>query len=657
LKKRKKNMALKRFSNLLIVCLLCSCSFEQEDTINYEAEFYSIVTEFEESSILNFERKNIDEDRFIEQFILKLDKQKNTFMQEDLKKFKDSSGNESKLDYQLLKDVVDLYYSRYEESLKTRRYYLNNYDFNFNKTEEINLKPRDKFFESIAEKEDYQRKIIKNELITLLLEDKDNLEAINELKKVYRNRFSSISKIRESDKFGILANNFLSMLDPHASYFSARDLENWNLRMNLSFEGIGAILGYEEEKAKIQELMPGGPAIQSQKIKVGDKITKIGEGERGRLRNVVGWRLDDIVELIRGDEGTTVRLEIENERGKELVNLIRGTVTLENSDASSEVLKFNDRKLGYIKLPSFYSDYECLRSNLYVCKTATSDVQKFLREFNYANIEGIVLDLRNNGGGYLHEADSLTRLFINYGPTVQVKNPSKDVEILHSWRSTKIWNKPLIVLVNKYSASASEIFAGAMQDYNRGIIVGQTTFGKGSVQRFKTTDNGQIKFTDSLYYRITGLPTQLFGVEPNLEIPTLVNEETLGESEYDNAIKPNNIDDAFFVSFEDFDSNLLQESFKKRISDSEYFNKIDEIKRQRDSNLFLSLNIEERRLIKESEKDNTLELVNLGRTLSGKEEFANFNEYEEYITEDEFIIDAEVDQSMKVLIELIEIES
>ena len=647
-------MALKAFFNLFIALLLFSCSFEQEDKIDYEAEFYSIVTEFEESSILDFDREDIDSNIFIEQFILKLDKQKNTFVQEDLNKFKQSLKNQSALNYQLLKDVVDLYYSRYEESLKIRRQYLNDFEFNFNKTEGIDLKPRASFFLNMNEIQDHQRKIIKNELIDLLLEDKNKIEAKKELKKVYQNRFSSISKIRESDKFGILANNFLSMLDPHASYFSKRDLENWNLRMNLSFEGIGAILSFEEEKAKIQELMPGGPAIQSQKIQVGDKIIKVGQGERGRLRDVIGWRLDDIVDLIRGDEGTVVRLEIENDQGKEIVNLIRGTVTLENSDASSEVLKFNDRKIGYIKLPSFYSDFECLRRNLYVCKTATSDVQKFLRAFNYEDIEGVVLDLRNNGGGYLHEADSLTRLFINYGPTVQVKNPTKDVEILHSWRSTKVWDKPLIILVNKYSASASEIFAGAMQDYNRGIIIGQTTFGKGSVQRFKTTNKGQIKLTDSLYYRITGQPTQLYGVEPNLKIPSLLASEELGEIEYENAIKPDNVENAFFVTFNNLDTENYRKSFEERIYASEYFNKINEIKIERDSNLFLSLNLEKRKMIRELDRTNTLELVNLGRTLSGYEIFANFDEYQEYVSGDEFILDAEIDQSIKVLLEVIE---
>ena len=234
---------------------------------------------------------------------------------------------------------------------------------------------------------------------------------------------------------------------------------------------------------------------------------------------------------------------------------------------------------------------------MYICKTATSDVQKFLREFNYEEIQGAVLDLRNNGGGYLHEADSLTRLFIDYGPTVQVKNPNKEVEVLNSFRSNKVWNKPLIVLVNKYSASASEIFAGAMQDYNRALIIGQTTFGKGSVQRFKTTNNGQIKLTDSLYYRVTGLPTQIYGVEPNLEIPSLINSDSTGESEYENAIKPNNIDNTFFIKFALDGADVLQESFNSRISSSSYFSKVGEIKKQRDSNLILSLNFKDRQII------------------------------------------------------------
>ena len=649
-------MASRLLSSFLLILILISCSTDK-DRIDYESEFESIVIEFEKSSILNFDRKQLSETSFIEDFFHKLDKEKTTFLAEDINRFKNQDLDKGSYNYANLKSIVELYYQRYQESLKDRRQLLNTHSFDFNKEEFIKLKARESYFEDEITKTNYQRKIIKNELINTMLLGKNLKEAKNELKKIYSNRLSSISKIRESDRFGLLANNFLSMLDPHATYFSERDLENWNLRMNLSFEGIGAILGYEDEKAKIQELMPGGPAIKSNKIRVGDKIIRVGQGKNGRLINVVGWRLDDIVQKIRGEEDSTVRLEIENDTGKEIVSLVRGTVALEDSDASSEVLEFQEKRVGYIKLPSFYSDIDCLRRNLYVCKTATSDVQKLLREFNYDDIEGTVIDLRNNGGGYLHEADSLTRLFINYGPTVQVQNPDKEVEVLNSFRSNKVWNKPLIVLVNKYSASASEIFAGAMQDYNRALVVGQTTFGKGSVQRFRTTNNGQIKLTDSLYYRVTGTPTQIYGVEPNLVIPSLINSDKLGESEYENAIRPNNIENTFFVKFNLNEPEELKESFNSRINNSEYFSKVDEIRAQRDLNLSLSLNIKERENILEEDRINTLELANYGRRLSGKSEFKDYDEYKNYVAEDEFIIDAEIDQSLKVLVQLLSIES
>tara|TARA_S200000501_G_scaffold144930_1_gene136847 strand:+ start:2354 stop:4303 length:1950 start_codon:yes stop_codon:yes gene_type:complete len=649
-------MALRLLSNFALILILLSCSSDKE-RIDYESEFASIVLEFEESSILNFDSNKLYEITFIEDFSHKLDKEKTTFLIEDINKFKNQKLDKNSFNYTNLKYIVDLYYQRYHESLKARRQLLNTHIFNFDKDEYIKLKSRENYFEDEVTKTNYQRKIIKNELINTMLSGKSLKEAKNELKKIYSDRLSSISKIRESDRFGLLANNFLSMLDPHATYFSERDLENWNLRMNLSFEGIGAILGYEDEKAKIQELMPGGPAIKSNKIRVGDKIIRVGQGKNGRLINVVGWRLDDIVEKIRGEEDSVVRLEIENDSGKEVVSLVRGTVELEDSDAFSEVIEFEDRNVGYIKLPSFYSDIECLRRNLYVCKTATSDVQKLLREFNYGDIEGAVIDLRNNGGGYLHEADSLTRLFINYGPTVQVQNPNKEVEVLNSFRSNKVWNKPLIVLVNKYSASASEIFAGAMQDYNRALVVGQTTFGKGSVQRFRTTNNGQIKLTDSLYYRVTGTPTQIYGVKPNLEIPSLINADNLGESEYENAIKPSNIENTYFVKFNPDRPKELKESFKNRIDNSDYFSKVDQIRIQRNSNLSLSLNIKEREEILEIDRNNTLELANYGRRLSGKSEFKDYDEYKDYVAEDEFIIDAEIDQSFRVLVQLLSVKS
>ncbi len=649
-------MASRLFSSFLLLFVLTSCSIDEEG-IDYESEFKSIVLEFEKSSILDFNKRQLNEISFIENFVQKLDIQKNTFLFEDIQKFNEMKLDNESYNYLNLKKIVELYYQRFTESLKERNKLLKTHNFNFEKNEHIELKPREQYFLNKKDKSKYQRKIVKNELINSMLSGNNLEKAKDELKKIYSDRISSISKIREADRFGLLANNFLSMLDPHASYFSERDYENWNLRLGLSFQGIGAILGYENEKAKIQELMPGGPALKSKKIKVGDKIIKVGQGESGKLINVVGWRLDDIVDKIRGEEDSIVRLEIENDTGKEIVNITRGTIALEDSDASSEVIEFKERRVGYIKLPSFYSDFECLQRNLYVCKSAASDVQKFLREFNYDGIEGAIIDLRNNGGGYLHEADNLIRLFIKNGPTVQVKNPDREVEILNSFRTNKVWNKPLIVLVNKYSASASEIFAGAMQDYNRALVIGQTTFGKGSVQRFKTTNNGHIKLTDSLYYRITGMPTQIYGVEPTLEIPSLINTDSTGEKEYENAIKPTNIDNTYFVKFDLNAPENLHESFGKRIENSDYFSKIEEIKLERDSNQVLSLNMKNRELIQKTDRTNALKLANHGRILSGKPQFKDYDEYNEYTAEDEFIIDAEIDQSMEVLVELLPIKS
>ena len=650
-------MVSNQFSKLLFLFFLFGCSNENtESNIDYSKEFDSIIKEFNQSSILEFNKSNYLNDAFISEFLEKLDPQKTVFIQDDINEIMNTEVSTN--EYLIFRKSVEKFYQRFNESISYRMKLLKSYSFDLNKDEYIFLNSRDSYFINKDEKNDYQRKYLKNEIIAQMLEEKSYEEAIKELSQSYSDRASSLKKLRESDKFGLLANNFLSLFDPHSSYFSRRDLENWNLRMNLSFEGIGAILSYENEKAKIEELMPGGPAINSQKIKVGDKIIKVGEGKQGKLINVIGWRLDDIVERIRGEEGTIIKLEIENEDGRNIIELERGKVSLEESDASKEILEFDGKKLGYIKVPSFYSDAKCFELNNYACKSATNDVQKILRDFRFEGIEGLIIDLRNNGGGYLHEADSLTRLFINYGPTVQIKSPDKEVVIYNSWKSNRSWNKPLIVLVNKFSASASEIFAGAMQDYNRAIIVGQTTFGKGSVQRFTETENGQIKITDSLYYRVTGKPTQIFGVKPNLEIPSLINSDGLGEDRYENAIKPSQIENSWYYSYDEFNMDKYLTNHEKRLAESEYFTKMDELKNYRNSKKeSLSLKISERKLNYEDNKKRNLKLINLGREISGDDIFENYEEYLEREINDDFVLDAEIDQSLKILIDLIEIES
>ena len=653
-------MELSQYFKLFLLLLLVSCSEQTEqdsqDSIDYSKEFESVINQFSKSTILEFDESNYLDEAFVKDFLKKLDPQKTVFIQQDIDNIIELIDNSDS--YQVLKKSIDKYYERFHESISFRTALLKFYKFNFDKDEYIFLKPRENYFNNESEKYEYQRKYLKNELIYQMLEGKSYQESIEELSMSYSDRLSSLNKTRNSDKFELLANNFLSLLDPHSSYFSQRDLENWNLRMNLTFEGIGAILSYENEKAKVEELMPGGPAIKSQKIKVGDKIIGIGQGKQGKMINVIGWRLDDIVQIVRGEEGTIIKLEIENEEGRNIIELERGKVSLEESDASEKILEINEKKLGYIKVPSFYSDLECMKVNALGCKSITNDVQKFLRDFKIDEVEGLIIDLRNNGGGYLHEADSLTRLFINYGPTVQIKSPNSDVIIYNSWKSKKSWNKPLVVLVNKFSASASEIFAGAMQDYNRAIIVGQTTFGKGSVQRFTETDYGQIKITDSLYYRVTGEPTQIFGVEPELEIPSLIDGDGLGEDRYENAIKPSRIDKSTFFKNDDFNIELFLANHQKRLDESEYFVQMNFLKDFRENNREkLSLNIADRRLDYEENKNRNLRLINLGREISGEDLFEDYDEYLNREVNDDFVIDAEIDQSLEILIDLIEIET
>ena len=647
-------MGLKKFFKLTLLTILVSCATENKPEVNYADEFKSILAAFETSSILDLEDAYFEKVDFLEAYIDQLDSQKNYFSQNDVSLIKDVN-EENKDIFLTLNLATNSFYNIYEESLRVRKSLLNKHKFDFEKIEYIGLENRDDYFNNEDERKDFYRKIVKNELLNLLLEDENFNEAKNILNKRYSDRISYINKTRSEDKFSVLANNFLSLIDPHATYFSDRDLDDWNLRMNLSFEGIGAVLSYKNETARIEELMSGGPALKSKEINVGDKVLAVGQGKKGKLTNVIGWRLDDIVEIIRGKEGSFVRLKIENENEKKIVTLERGQIILEESDVSSEIINYGGKNLGYIKVPSFYSDIECFRNQGFSCKSVSYDVRDSLLEFNRKNINGIVIDLRNNSGGYLHEADQLTRLFIDYGPTVQVKGTEDEVDVYTAWRSIKTWNKPMIVLVNKFSASASEIFAGAIQDYNRGLIIGQNTFGKGSVQGFKKTNLGQIKLTESLYYRVTGKPTQIFGVQPNLEIPTLLDVEEFGESKYSAAIKPTTISEAAFFKKTAINESKYKKILDQNIAESSYFQSLNNIKKSRGAQKTkLSLNLEERKQIYKDNRANSLELVNQRRILSNLEPFPSYEDFENFIDNEDFEIDAEIDQSAKILYEIIQ---
>ena len=335
----------------------------------------------------------------------------------------------------------------------------------------------------------------------------------------------------------ILSNQF----DPHSTYLSPRSAEDFDVNMSLKLNGIGALLGIEDDYTKIISLVPGGPAEKSGKIKPEDRITKIRQIGTDNYQDVIGWRIDEVVDLIRGEAGTEVEIEFisfdSSSDSTKLVTLKREEIKLEDRAAKSEIININNNKIGIIDLPSFYIDFNEYQKRVKDYRSSSNDVKKILNDFNASNVDAVILDLRNNGGGALIEANKIIGLFVSSGPTVQVKQSRGYIQPYGASRAVQVWDKPMLVLVNRYSASASEIVAGAIQDYKRGFVVGQRTFGKGTVQSLESLSEGQIKITESKYYRINGMSTQNKGVIPDIELPVTWDIESVGESSYPTAME------------------------------------------------------------------------------------------------------------------------
>ena len=391
-----------------------------------------------------------------------------------------------------------------------------------------------------AELDDLWRKRIKNAVLNLKLADKETASTQELLLKRYKNRLSRTLQTNSEDVYQLFMNSFTKTYDPHTQYFSPRTSENFNINMSLSLEGIGAVLQREDEFTKVVSLVPMGPADKSKKIFPDDKIVAVGQGLDGEMVDVVGWRLDEVVELIRGKKDTIVRLDVVSSTSPEqshIINLTRNTVQLEEQSAKAEVIEVEQfgatHKIGVIDIPTFYIDFRALQAGDKNFKSTTRDVQKLLVDLKDQGVEAIVVDLRDNGGGSLQEAKTLTGLFIDRGPTVQIRSKSNRVDILNDRDIRTIYDGPLAVLVNRLSASASEIFAGAIQDYERGLIIGNQTFGKGTVQSLLPLNRGQLKLTQAKFYRISGESTQHKGIVPDIIFPNDFDPEVIGESSLD----------------------------------------------------------------------------------------------------------------------------
>lgn len=390
-----------------------------------------------------------------------------------------------------------------------------------------------------AELDDLWRKRVKDEVLRQKLAGKDPKQIQETLTKRYKNQLARLDQTRAEDIFQAYINTFAQSYDPHTNYLSPDNAENFDINMSLSLEGIGAVLQSDNDQVKIVRLVPAGPAAKTKQVAPADKIIGVAQGNK-EMVDVVGWRLDEVVKLIRGPKGSVVRLEIipasnaPNDQTSKIVSITREAVKLEEQAAKKSVLKLKqdgrDYKLGIIEIPAFYLDFKAYRAGDPEYKSTTRDVKKLLTELQKEKVDGVVIDLRNNGGGSLQEATELTSLFIEKGPTVLVRNSDGRVDVLEDENPGAFYKGPLALLVNRLSASASEIFAGAMQDYHRALIIGGQTFGKGTVQTIQPLNHGELKLTLAKFYRVSGQSTQHQGVLPDIDYPSIIDTKEIGES-------------------------------------------------------------------------------------------------------------------------------
>ncbi len=503
--------------------------------------------------------------------------------------------------------------------------------------------------ENTEELGDRWRKRVKNQALSLKLAEKAEDEIAPTLERRYRNQLNRVSQYNERDVFAVYANALTELYDPHTSYFSPRRAENFDINMSLSFDGIGAVLQVDDEYTKVVRLVPAGPADKQGELKPSDLIIGVGQGDEGPIEDVIGWRLDEVVDLIRGPRETTVRLEVIPDKGKtdqrHVVAIQRNQVKLEEQAAQSKLIEVEDadgnqRKIGVIDIPAFYIDFAALRRGDEDYKSTTRDVRKLIDDLQTQGAEGLVIDLRNNGGGSLQEANDLTGLFIEYGPTVQIRSAERRVWRDGKRRRSPYYEGPVAVLINRLSASASEIFAGAIQDYGRGLVLGDRSFGKGTVQTLLDMPEGQLKVTESKFYRISGDSTQHRGVVPDIAFPSLFDDEEIGESSLEHALDWDQISPVRHRDYALFDAMVptLEARHKARAgSDPDFVYLSDQVAMAADTRGLeqLPLSEAERIQLRESQEARALEIENKRRVAKGQEPLDSLRDEDDMVALDD----------------------
>ena len=642
-----------------------------EDQIQLAME---IIQKLESNHLVKKEYREIKYEAF-EVFIERLDPNKNIYTDKEVLKVLSNIKTESgiKEDLQVAYDLFNKYIDRYQERYEVQIEFLKEVDeedLQGDRKIERSLSEASRQISSEALRGLWQD-LSTNDVIQLMLAGNSLDESVEKTIKRMNNQLNYFQQTRGEDVFNIFVNSIASIYGPHTSYMSPKTSEDFDINMSLSLEGIGALLSSDGLYTSISSLVPGGPAEKTDLLKPEDKIIGVGQDAEGEIVDVIGWRIDDVVDLIRGPKGSKVRLEIipstalSDTETKE-VEIIRNVVKLEDQAAEKKILSLTrnnkEYKVGVIQLPAFYFDFEAYQKRDYNYKSSSKDVKRLLKELKIQNVDGLVFDLRNNGGGSLYEANALAHLFLGRGTTVQVKSSNGNIQGLGERWGYQFFDKPLVVLVNKFSASASEILAGAIQDYDRGLVVGTSTFGKGTVQKVDLLSSGQIKFTESKFYRVSGSSTQNLGVEPDIKLPSLFKIEELGESNLDRALEHDNIPKTSFKNFNRVSTFLepLREKSMTRITKSALFDSVEAKKKWQAENEinFLDLNLKTRMQQKDKIEEFLLSNENSLRKALNLPTYESYKDFVEREDDPEILdVDEEVlGEAANILIDLIELK-
>lgn len=624
--------------------------------IQHETASKRVTSRLTRSHYKHFSLDDEFSQAIFERYIGMLDYNRNLFTQADIDSFTDWSRQ---LDDQLKTGNNQIAFDVYNLSMRKRferfQYALSLLDkeITFDSDESIEQdRTKSPWAKDQAEIDELWRKRVKFDALNLKLTGKTWPEIQETLIKRYNNAIKRLTQTHSEDVFQVYMNAFARQVDPHTSYLSPRNAEQFQSEMNLSLEGIGAVLQMTDDYTVIRSLVVGGPAASSKQLGEGDRIIGVGQ-EKGEIVDVIGWRLDDVVQLIKGPKGTEVKLQILPE-GKDakshVVTIVRDKIRLEDRAVKSQVIEQDGKKIGVLEVPSFYVGL-------------SHDTNKLISELKTAGVDGIIVDLRNNGGGALTEATALSGLFITSGPVVQVRDSYGRVNVNSDLDGNISYQGPLTVLINRYSASASEIFAAAMQDYGRALILGENSFGKGTVQQHRSLNHiydlfekelGYVQYTIQKFYRIDGGSTQNRGVIPDIAFPTPIDAEETGESVEENALPWDRIEQAEYEKLYDFSTliNTLTQQHQARImADREFgfiFQDIEKYKAEKDDN-FLSLNEKVRKQEMEQADQQRLTRINLRQAALGKDPFAQLSD----VPKDYETPDAYLNESVAIMVDML----